>query len=249
MKHEFLESIEEAALNAWPSPRQMLYDGWLLRFAGGYSKRVNSVNVRYSSRLPLDEKIAYCEAIYARQGQQTLFRLPEPFTSPGVYSALEARGYVSFDPTWVLGREINAERALPLGVEVRQHTLVEWLQLRAALTETPLSTWDVHRKIVDVIVPEKTLMGLYADGQPVACGMGVLDGELLGYFSIFTGLSARRRGFGRAMMDALTRWGVDRGAAFGYLQVEGDNDPALAMYVKLGFEKCYKYVYSKKKND
>jgi ribosomal protein S18 acetylase RimI-like enzyme len=246
MEHDFLESIEEAALNAWTAPRQMLFDGWLLRFAEGYSKRVNSVNVRYSSRLPLDEKIAYCEGVYTRQGLPTLFRLPEPFTSPEICSALEARGYMSFDLTWVLGRQISAESALPLGVEVRQQTLAEWLQLRAALTETALSTWNIHRKIVDVIVPEKALMGLYADGQPVACGMGVLDGELLGYFSIFTGLSVRRRGFGRAMMDALTAWGVKKGAAFGYLQVEGDNTPALAMYAKMGFEQCYKYVYSKR---
>ncbi len=246
MKHEFLDRIEEAALNAWPAPHEMLYDGWLLRFAEGYSKRVNSVNVRYSSRLPLDEKIAYCEAVYARQGLPTLFRLPEPFTSPKIFTVLEKHGYVQFDPTWVLGREINAGNELPSGVEVQQHSLVEWIQLRATLTDTPLSKWPVHRKILDVIVPEKALMGLYADGQPVSCGMGVLDGGVLGYFSIFTGLSVRQRGFGRVMMDALTQWGVDRGATFGYLQVEGDNDPALAMYAKLGFERCYRYVYSKR---
>jgi ribosomal protein S18 acetylase RimI-like enzyme len=146
----------------------------------------------------------------------------------------------------VIGREINIERELPSGVEVRQHTLAEWLQMRATLTETLLSTWDVHRKIVDVIVPEKALLGLYADGQSVACGMGVVDGALLGYFSIFTGLSVRRSGFGRAVMDALTQWGVERGATFGYLQVEGDNNPALAMYAKLGFEPCYTYKYYKR---
>ncbi len=245
MNLEFLKSIEEAALNAWPAPKQMLYDGWLLRFAGGYSKRVNSVNVRYPSRLPLDEKIAYCEKIYDHQGLPTLFRLSGPFTSPEIFAALKDHGYIQFDPTWVMGREIHAEGELPSGVEVRQHTLADWLQLRAALTETPLSKWAVHRKIVNVIVPEKALMGLYADGKPVACGMGVLDGSLFGYFSIFTGLAARRNGYGRAMMDGLTKWGVDRGATFGYLQVEGDNDPALAMYEKLGFEKCYQYVYSK----
>jgi N-acetylglutamate synthase len=246
MKQEFLERIEEAALSAWPAPQQMLYDGWLLRFAEGYSKRVNAVNVRYSSHFPLDEKIAYCEAAYAHVGLPILFRLPEPFTSPEIYRALDQHGYMTFDLTWVMGRKINIGQELPSEVEVRHHSIADWIHLRAALTETPLSKWAVHRKILDVIVPEKVLLGLYADGLPVACGMAVLDGGLLGYFSILTKTIARHRGYGRAMMDALTRWGAERGAAFGYLQVEGDNGPALAMYDKLGFEKCYKYVYSKR---
>ncbi len=69
-----IPQIEEAALNAWPAPRQMVYDGWLLRFTGGPSKRVNSTNVLYPSRLPLPEKIKYCEAVYAQAELPPLFR-------------------------------------------------------------------------------------------------------------------------------------------------------------------------------
>ncbi|MDB5085123.1 MAG: family N-acetyltransferase, partial [Bacilli bacterium] len=36
--------IEELTLNNWQPLQTMLYDGWLLRFAGGYTKRANSVN-------------------------------------------------------------------------------------------------------------------------------------------------------------------------------------------------------------
>jgi len=247
MEYDLLERIEEAALSAWQAPRQMLYDGWLLRFADSYTKRANSVNVRYPSRLPLDEKIAYCEAVYARQNLPTIFRLPEPFTSPEVLSALERHGYTRFDPTFVLGRETTSDIHIVPGVDIQQLNTQDWIRLRAALTETPLEQWAVHQAILDMIVPEKVLLGLYAGGQPVACGMGVRDGELLGYFSIFTSPAARRRGYGRGMMDALTRWGVERGATFGYLQVEGDNHPALAMYENLGFERCYQYWYSKSK--
>jgi len=242
----FLDQIEDAALNAWPAPRQMVYDGWLLRFTGGSSKRVNSVNVRYPSTLPIDQKIRVCEAFYAHQGLPAIFRLPEPFASPELIKALEDAGYETFDPTYVLGRGIEVGDALPTAIQARQMPTSEWIALRAALTGIPLSQWQVHRAILDAIVPEKVLVGLFADHQPVACGMGVLEGDYLGYFSIYTAAMVRRRGYGSAVMAALTRWGIERGASFGYLQVEGDNDAALGLYARLGFKPCYRYHYSRK---
>jgi ribosomal protein S18 acetylase RimI-like enzyme len=47
-------------------------------------------------------------------------------------------------------------------------------------------------------------------------------------------------------MAALSQWGLERGAKFGYLQVEGDNQAAQAMYKTMGFEKLYGYAYRKK---
>jgi len=198
--------IEDAALNAWPALEQEIYDGWLLRFAGGYTKRANSVNVRYPSRLLFDEKIRYCEKVYAEKGLPLIFRLPAFLTPLELDAALARYGY----------------------------------------SRLAVSQWEIHQSILDVIVPRKMLMGLYFEGEPVSCGMAVLEGDLLGYFSIYTASSTRRRGFGQVMMAALTRWGVQYSAAFGYLQVEGDNLPAQAMYQKLGFRTCYQYTYSRR---
>jgi N-acetylglutamate synthase len=246
MNMDFLESVEEAALNAWPAPRQILYDGWFLRFAGGYSKRANSVNIRYRSRLPFADKIAYCEHLYALQGLPTLFRTPEPFTSPMLLEALGEEGYVPFDPTMVFGRSIDDAQDLAPGLTTQTLPIEAWIGLRATLTGTRKEDWEMHRRIVECIAPEKTLLELYAEGQPVACGMAVVEGTLLGYFSIYTKANERQRGYGRMMMAALTRWGMARGATYGYLQVEGDNPPALAMYAKLGFARLYGYTYWKK---
>jgi hypothetical protein len=238
--------IEEAALNAWPATRQMVYDGWLLRFAGGYTKRANSVNVHAPSSLPLEEKINFCEKVYTEQGLPLIFRLPEFLTPPELYQALEMKGYSLFDQTLVLGREISIGEKIPEGCEAEALPIDAWIDLRSKLTGTPISHWKIHRSILNVIVPQKALMGLSFEGRPVACGLAVLEGGLLGYFSIYTAESARRRGFGQAMMHALTDWGIERGAVYGYLQVEGDNLTAQAMYQKLGFTTCYRYSYSKR---
>ncbi len=243
---DVMAQVEEAALNAWTAPRQMRFDGWLLRFAGGKYKRSNSVNVCGDGRLLLDEKIDFCESVYTRMGQPTLFRLPAPFTSSALKSALSAAGYTFFDPTHVLTRPLDLAPSLPAEVTVRHLAVPEWIALRAELTGTAVNDWAVHRQILDVIVPEKALLGCWVRGKAVACGMGVVQGSFLGYFSIYTAASQRRRGFGRGVMAALSSWGQEKGASLGYLQVEGDNAPALKLYQQLGFKICYAYNYARR---
>ena len=67
--------IEEQSLNAWPALETYLYDGWLLRFSKGYTKRANSVNALCSGSLSLDKKIAFCETRYRDRGLRPTFRL------------------------------------------------------------------------------------------------------------------------------------------------------------------------------
>jgi len=243
MDQKFIETIETAALNAWSAPRQMVYDGWLLRMTGGNSKRVNSVNVYKRSTLPLVEKIKKCEHLYAQHGLPLILRTPEPFTSPELRQALMNWGFYEFDTTFVLGQEISAGEDLPDEVSVRILPTEDWLQVRSWVTGTPLVELVYHAAVLNVIVPEKALMGLFVDDRPVACGMGVVEGDLLGYFSIYAHKAMRRQGYGSVVMGALSRWGKENGATYGYLQVEGDNPTALRMYEKLGFVEVYRYAY------
>ena len=48
-KHMLHRRLEEVAMNAWPSLQQMLFDGWIVRLAQGYTKRANSVNPLFES--------------------------------------------------------------------------------------------------------------------------------------------------------------------------------------------------------
>ena len=71
-----VQGVQEACLNGWPALRELVFDGWLLRFSGGYTRRANSVHPLSPGMQPLDEKIQYCEALYAAQGLPTLFCIP-----------------------------------------------------------------------------------------------------------------------------------------------------------------------------
>ena len=85
--------LEEVSLNAWPALQQMLLDGWLLRFAKGYTRRANSINPLYGSSMDIDEKIDRCETIYVQKGLPVVFRLT-PFATPSdLDHNLERRHY------------------------------------------------------------------------------------------------------------------------------------------------------------
>jgi ribosomal protein S18 acetylase RimI-like enzyme len=67
-------------------------------------------------------------------------------------------------------------------------------------------------------------------------GASVVDG-LLGLFAIDTLSAYRRKGWAMQVIGRLARGSSDRGATRVFLQVSADNEPALALYEKLGFSR------------
>jgi len=53
--------LDELALTTWAALQQWLYDGWVIRFADGHTRRANSVIPLYPSRQDPALKIAQCE--------------------------------------------------------------------------------------------------------------------------------------------------------------------------------------------
>jgi ribosomal protein S18 acetylase RimI-like enzyme len=55
--------------------------------------------------------------------------------------------------------------------------------------------------------------------------------------------AARRHGHGTALMAAAARWGRERGARWGVLQVAVHNTAALALYAATGWTEHHRYRY------
>ena len=68
--------VEETCRNAWPALRQVLLDGWVLRFSDGLTRRANSANPLPADFNRADALIPACEALYRRQLLPTIFRVP-----------------------------------------------------------------------------------------------------------------------------------------------------------------------------
>src|SRR5712691_3660970 len=87
--------LEELTLNAWPPLESLLYDGWVLSFSNGYTRRANSIHPLYPSSLDVAEKIPTCESMYAARGQGTVFKLTSSPADADLDATLEQRGYAS----------------------------------------------------------------------------------------------------------------------------------------------------------
>lgn len=240
----FERRIEEASLNAWPALQQILFDGWILRFSRGYTKRANSVNPFFASSLDVYKKIVTCERIYGEKGLPAIFRLT-PFSSPpDLDRVLENRNYTGIDLTLVLHLDLQRCQLPPLtSNQLRDESLVNWMKLFCKLSSFPLDKHQTHRDILQAISSRRYLASLAVDGQAVACGMGVLEAGFFGLFDIVTDPQHRNRGYGTQLVSSMLRWAQEHGAKHAYLQVVANNTPARRIYEKLGFGEAYQYWY------
>lgn len=237
----FERHIEEAGLNSWPAFQQQLFDGWVIRFAQGYTKRANSITPLYPSLLASEEKIAWCERLYQEKQLPTIFRLPSFSTeSAQLDQLLEQRGYTTLDHTLVWSAELSGDAA-PTDPAWRTLPLEDWLPIYCQFSDRYIELQHLHRELLVRIPSPLIYAALYEQDVPVACGLGVLEHEFFGLFDIVTDPARRRKGYGTRLVEGMLNWGRQHGARHAYLQVLNSNVIAQQMYAKLGFQEYYHY--------
>ncbi|HSG89881.1 MAG TPA: GNAT family N-acetyltransferase [Pseudomonadales bacterium] len=258
--HPLIRRVEEASLNAWPAMTQLLYDGWVVRMTHGFTRRANSVTpLDAGGARPLLDKIRWCENFYARSRQPTLFRLFDD--APGVHAdgaatwgqdglaaALKERGYAWEERTRVLLTAIDGADAIVAlpddgGARVVFTDRDRWLAAYAQITGAPEASRPLHALILKGIAGDCLHALLEEDGEVLACGLGVVEDDLLGLFDLATKASARRRGHARRLLGALHGRGHALGARSAWLQVVADNDAAEGLYAAFGYRHIYGYRY------
>jgi GNAT superfamily N-acetyltransferase len=237
-------ALEEISLNAWPATQTVLYDGWVLRFAEGYTRRANSISPLYPSALPLDTKLDTCVRLYGERGLPVIFKLAQGASPPGLDAALADRGYREDARTSVqiLNLELAARRPAR-DVSVAASLTVEWLNAYARMSNLPDRNRGILSRILTNIVPAHAYAHLSAGGRIVATGLAVAQSGCVGIYDIVTDPAYRERGFGGQIVESLLAWGATQGAAVAYLQVMLDNLKALRLYARLGFAEFYRYWY------
>jgi len=238
------ERIEEASLNAWPALQHLLFDGWIVRFAKGFTKRANSVNPLFDSHLNIAEKVDRCERLYTERGLPTVFRLTSVASPPELDPLLDRRHYTLLDPASVQHCDLRSQvlTATP-PVQLQDDTLDEWFASYCRLNGVAVAEQQVHKEILQAIPSARLLAVLTDANRLVACGLGVLEDEYFGLFDLITDGAERNKGYGGQLVSGMLRWAQERGAVHAYLQVLKSNAPAQRLYAKLGFQEIYQYWY------
>ncbi len=141
-----IKQIEDMSLNAWPSHKMELYDGWILRFSYFYTHRTNSVEQFGNSTLTWREKIPYCESVYKRLGTPAVFKI-SPLVSPDFDYVLENRGYAIQHTTNVMAMSMNAAHLDTPYPDVTFYNNIpsEWIE---SLFNQKNTINPIHRKVV-----------------------------------------------------------------------------------------------------
>jgi len=233
--------VEEACLNAWPALREVLLDGWVLRFSEGLTRRSNSANpLRPVSHTDLRG----CEVLYRRLGLPTIFRVLS-LIDPGVDERLAEAGYTREGESCVLYAAIDdIAAARDPDVKLLDQPTPEWFDAMAALQNHSSEQAATYRRIVGQLAIPAAFAALSDEGGTAALAYGALHNSCLCYESVITDRRRRRQGWGRRIVNALTAWARDEGAVGACLEVEAHNAPARALYDAIGLKReLYRYHY------
>ena len=241
--NEAIWKLEKIMMCAWPAFESIDYEGWTLRFADGYTKRSNSVYSHSTSPLPLQEKVAHCEAAYQGRGLPTIFRVT-PFSQPATLDGfLAERGYETLDPTTVM--TCTLADAMPESKREPQFIVSSeaWLNAHALLHQLTAVEASALKRIVQSTDGECCFVTANKKGRLTGCGLGVLVDDAVGLFGLFTHPECRGQGVGSAIVRSILAWAYQRKAKTSFLQVHCDNTTARRLYERCGFQEAYPYWY------
>lgn len=166
--------------------QHILFDGWLIRFAEGYTRRANSVTALHQCRLDMQQKVTICEHLYAARNLPTIFRLT-PFAGPPALDAvLEQRGYTIAEPSLVLYRRLSRANMPTQPNNLHILPLDDWMTYYCQLQHVSTASQHNHRAILDAIRATRLPAILSDDNRPVACVLGILIDRCIGLFDLIT---------------------------------------------------------------
>ena len=230
----------------WRATETEALGSWLLRAAGGFTGRANSVLPVGDPGCPLEAAVDRVEQWYGDRGLPPQVQLPDRGAPPELAAVLEARGWESAWPTHVMTAELGPVlRASPdAGGLVRLDDGPDDAWLAAYRPDE--GRGGIPESLVRQVLtnhPDVVFASVREGDRCVAIARAAVDQRWVGLFCVEVSPDRRRTGLAAAVSREALRWAVGRGARRAYLQVTVDNTPARALYESLGFTVHHDYRY------
>ncbi len=236
--NETLREIERLHVRAWPASETARIAGWLWRWSGGGSQRANSVSTIDFIGNDVVAALDEVEARYRAKASPVrlhTFELSQPAEIPAL---LIARGYGPGDTTVTMLATSPSgcmpETSRAFDIVIADDPSPQWLDVyMEAITE---SRREVNRLILRRIPDPRAFISVRRGERVISTALCVVNGGLAVAECVATRNDARgQRGADHAMR-ALMTWAASLGAHTVGLQVVDGNQPAIALYRRLGFD-------------
>jgi len=233
--------MEFAGYASWPSSEQQVENGLVLRSANGFTKRANSANIVGSLGHDYLNIIQKCEHYFEQRNLRCIFRLLSYCDNQVLDTHLSSVGYKLVDPSIVLYQSLQGLSFDSTALVLK--TADEWIESYCRIADLDLQLMGPHLEILKRVQEKVVFAVLEEGGTEVSCAMGVISNGYFGLFDLVTRKAERARGHGKTLMEGLLSWAASNGSKYSYLQVVADNDVAMRLYKKMGYQYAYDYWY------
>ena len=243
-----IAALDRAAARTWRGTDEEALGSWLLRAAGGFTGRANSALTAGDPGLPLPEAAERIRAWYTTRGltpMASLSYLPGQRDSNPVDRFLADQGWALRDEAEVIvmtqGPAAVTVTPAALPVRLDDEPGDDWLALYHFRGQ-PGPPPPIARTIL-TSAPWQAFASARDGARTVAIGRVAGAEAWAGLTAIEVDPDYRRRGLAAAVTTTLIAEAARRAVASVYLQVEDGNEPALALYHRLGFTEHHGYHY------
>lgn len=238
-----IEAIERATITAVAPERVGALDGWLLPLDTGTVGRAHSA-------VPLHHGVhdpALIDPItqrYRDAGLRPVFRLPDVPSFEAWWPVLADRGFRREQPTLTQTGALDGLLALASdaeGVSLDPRPDAAWMAMFLGEGLDPVDGASRSRALARA---QGTLFAsLREEGQTLACGAASYAQGWLSMHGLRTAASQRGRGLAGRLIRTMALEAQRRGISRAFLQVDGSNAPALALYRRAGMSTAWSYAY------
>jgi N-acetylglutamate synthase len=234
--------LEELAFAGWPALESRDVAGWRLRFAGGYTKRANSINALREDIQTDSNTLDALEQAYRERNQRPVWRLT-PLAPPAMVDLLAKRGHRPIERSLLQVCPLDPGSAAAPEVAIQPAPSAAWIDAFCTYSPVRPEHRDTMRRMLASIAAPAGFAFVEEAGQPMAMAIGAVQGDHMGLFDVLVMPQARRRGLARKVTESLYAWAWRHGARFAYLQVVATNAAAMPLYAAQGFRTVYDYEY------
>lgn len=253
---EDIKLLQEILMNSWPAHHYYFLHGWILRFTDGVTSRANSIfPLHYTGDLnELDKDITLAEKAYQAYNLPTIFTIPDFFEPNNLAVKLLEHGYQQLGcithtliaSAQELRNEAINEEITYIIYSKREKVISNFLGKYSKRDQSAQKVLDTLAN--RIVIPQKRFIIAEHENTVVGTLMGILDPHGFLYIAdVLVAPNFRKQYIATSMFfKIINDWAIPNGVNTIWLQVEIENNEAMNLYTKLGFEKAYSYYYLEK---